>query len=84
MSMNAAELKLDLFRRLDSLDSKKLEHLYTKIIGLINAEVASNEALSPEIKKALDAAIETSEKGNVHTHESVMQKTRELYPNLFR
>ncbi|HPV55839.1 MAG TPA: hypothetical protein PKW61_01820 [Tenuifilaceae bacterium] len=82
--MNAAELKLDLFRRLDSLDSKNLDHVYSKIIGLINAELKSNQALSPEIKAALDTAIEASEKGNVHSHESAMQKTRELYPNLFR
>lgn len=82
--MNTAELKLDLFRRLDSLDNSKLEHVYNKIISLINADTSKKEALSPELKAALDEAIVASKEGRVYSHEEVMQQTKEKYPNLFR
>jgi|GEM_PF-1049480 len=82
--MNAAEIKLDLFRRLDSLDKSKLEKVYNKIINLINTDVSKSEVLSPEIKAALDEALEASEQGRVYTHEEAMQKTKEKYPKLFK
>ncbi|MBN2817622.1 MAG: hypothetical protein JXP36_01545 [Bacteroidales bacterium] len=82
--MNAAEIKLDLFRRLDKLDSSKLEKVYNKIINLINADTPQTETLSPEIKAALDEALESSKKGRVFTHEEVMKKSKEKFPNLFK
>jgi|SRR5690554_6819711 len=82
--MNAAEIKLDLFRRLDNLDNQRLEKVYTKIINLINTEDPRKDVLSPEIKAALDEALEDSKKGRVYAHEEVMQKTKEKYPNLFK
>ena len=82
--MNAAEIKLDLFRRLDKLDSSKLEKIYNKIINLINTDTSGSETLSPEIKTALDEALESSKQGRVNTHEEAMLKTKEKYPNLFR
>lgn len=82
--MNASEIKLDLFRRLDSLDNSKLERVYSKIINLINADNPQKEELSPEIKSALDEALESSKQGRVYTHDEVMQMTKAKFPNLFK
>ncbi len=35
-------------------------------------------------KSAIDQGLKSIEAGNVHTHESVMQSTKEKYPNLFK
>lgn len=82
--MNSAELKLDLFRRLDSLDSSRLEMVYSKIVKLISTENPKGQSLPTEIKTALDLALEASKQGKVHTHDAAMHKTKEKYPNLFK
>lgn len=82
--MNASEIKLNLFRRLDRLDNSRLESVYSKIINLINADNPQKEELSPEIKTALDEALESSKQGRVYTHDDVMQKTIAKFPNLFK
>ncbi|MBW8334243.1 MAG: hypothetical protein K0M40_19655 [Prolixibacteraceae bacterium] len=82
--MNSAEIKLDLFRKIDKLDNSKLEKIYNSLIGLLNSASLGETSLSPELKSALDEALEASKKGQVHTHEEVMQRTREKYSNLFK
>jgi predicted transcriptional regulator len=81
--MNTAEIKLDLFRRLDSLDGKRLERIYEKIISLIASDSPKQHEISPEVKVALDQALESSKHGRVVTHEEAIRKTKEKYPNLF-
>ena len=78
--MNAAELKLDLFRRLDKLDNKKLEKVYNKIINLINADAPYK--LSKAEKAAIDEALEAGKDGQAYTREEVMDEARRKYPNL--
>jgi hypothetical protein len=82
--MNTAELKLDLFRKIDKLDNRKLEKIYNSLIGLLNADSLDETSLSPELKIALDEALDGSKKGKVHTHEDVMHHTKEKYSNLFK
>jgi hypothetical protein len=81
--MNAAEIKLDLFRRIDGLENKRLEKIYNKIVGLLNAEQQVETSLTPELRVALDDALDASKKGKVYSHEKVMHETKEKYPNLF-
>jgi hypothetical protein len=81
--MNATELKLDLFRRIDGLENKQLEQVYDKIIRLISSEPAE-EPISPYLKKALDEALASSENGDVLTHEQAMDATKTKFPNLFK
>lgn len=81
--MNSAEIKLDLFRKIDNLDNRKLEKIYNSLIGLLNSASSGETSLSLELKGALDEALEASKKGQVYAHDEVMQKTREKYPNLF-
>ena len=81
--MNSAEIKLDIFRRLDSLDGKRLERVYGKILALINSEPPKQQELPPEVKAALDEALEASKSGKVVSHEEAMRRTKEKYPTLF-
>ena len=78
--MNAAEIKLDLFRRLDNLDSSQLEKVYKKIIALINTDVPYK--LSEAEKAAIDEALDASKDGKTYTSEEVAEKARRKYPNL--
>ncbi len=81
--MNVAELKLDLFRKLDNLDGARLEKVYEKILSLIASEPHKQDEISPEVKAALDAAMESSNYGRGGSHEEAMRMTKEKYPNLF-
>jgi hypothetical protein len=81
--MNSAEIKLELFRKIDKLDNSKLEKVYNSLIGLLNSESDGERTLSPELKAALDEALDASKKGQIYAHDEVRQKTKEKYPNLF-
>jgi len=78
--MNAAEIKLDLFRRIDSLSKTDLEKAYNKILALLNTTSKYN--LSKAEWLAVEQALEESEKGHVYSHEDVMNEAKQKYPNL--
>ena len=78
--MNAAELKLDLFRRIDGLPKADLENIYDKFISLLDA--SSLYKLSKYEKKAIEDALYESEKGNILTHEDLVNEAKQKYPNL--
>jgi predicted transcriptional regulator len=78
--MNVAEIKLDLFRKIDSLKESELEKVYEKLMALLSA--TSPYKLSKSEKAAIDEALEISEKGQVYTREEVMEEARRKYPNL--
>ncbi|MFO7827459.1 MAG: hypothetical protein R6V23_02450 [Bacteroidales bacterium] len=82
--MNAAEIKLKLFRKIDSLNESDLEKAYKKILNFLNAETSNKSELTPELKDALDKALELSKQGKPYTHEEVMKETRKKYPDLFK
>lgn len=48
-------------------------------VELQNEASTDETSLDPQIKAALDEALEASHKGQVSSHEDVMQKTREKY-----
>jgi hypothetical protein len=81
-AMNAAEIKLDLFRRIDGLEINKLEKVYAKILNLLGPEQNENP-LSPDLKKALDDALTSSMNGHTYSHDDVIKLTKEKYPKLF-
>lgn len=60
--MNSAEVKLDLFRKIDSLDNDDLEKIYTKLVELLTEASTDELLLNPQIKAALDEALEASQK----------------------
>jgi hypothetical protein len=82
--MNTEKIKLELFRKIDSLNESQLEKAYNKIIEFLNAETPSKPPkLTSELKNALDEALEVSKQGRTLSHEEVMKETKKKYPNLF-
>ncbi|MGE5393185.1 MAG: hypothetical protein ACM3P1_00500 [Candidatus Saccharibacteria bacterium] len=82
--MNSAEIKLELFRKIDQLDNNELERVYAILVKLLNACTADETTLSLELKTVLDEALEASSKGQVLSHEEAMQKTRDKYSHLLK
>lgn len=78
--MNAAEIKLELFRKIDRLPSNDLEIVDNIISSFINT--SSKYELSEEERKGIDIALEESAKGNVYSSESVMEEAKQKYPGL--
>jgi predicted transcriptional regulator len=78
--MNAAEIKLDLFRRIDSIKESELEILYNKLIALLNS--SSSYKLSKDEKAAVNEALNASRSGKTYTHEEVIEEAKGKYPNL--
>jgi len=78
--MNAAEIKLDLFRRIDSLEESELEKVYKILLNLLSKP--TEYCLSDLEKKAIDEALIASEKGEVYSHNKVMKEAKRKHPNL--
>jgi predicted transcriptional regulator len=78
--MNTAEIKLDLFRRIDSLSGADLKRNYEKIVALLNVQKAYK--LNPQEGKAIQEAVDESKKGNILTHEQVLAEAKQKYSNL--
>ena len=78
--MNAAEIKLDLFRKIDSLNESDLEKVYNKFIALLGT--TSTYKLSKAEKTAINKALELSKDGQGLTREEVMKEARRKYPDL--
>jgi len=78
--MNVAEIKLELFRKIDRLPSEELEIVFNNISAFFNA--SSKYVLSDEERKGIDIALEESAKGNVYSSESVMEEAKQKYPGL--
>ena len=78
--MNTAEIKLDLFRRIDSLQEAELEVLYSKLVSLLNTPIQYK--LTNDETVAVNEAIDASKSGKAYTHEEVIEEARVKYPNL--
>ena len=79
--MNTAELKLELFRIIDNLESSKLENVYSKLIGILQSGQRNEDELPKDLLEALDAALEDSHE--TVNHDDVVKQTKEKYPHLF-
>lgn len=78
--MNAAEIKLDMFRKIDSLKESDLEKVYNKFIALLST--TSPHKLSKEEESAINEALVAGRDGKSYSHEEVMKEARQKYPNL--
>lgn len=78
--MNSAEIKLDLFRRIDSLKGTELEKVYRKFISLLNT--TSSYYITEAEEKAIDLALESDENGEVYSTEQVIEEAKKKYPKL--
>lgn len=80
MDMNTAEIKLDLFRKIDSLTEPELEKVYRKFIALLST--TSPYMLSKAEKAAIDEALEVAKDSQTYSREEVMNEAKQKYPNL--
>jgi predicted transcriptional regulator len=78
--MNSAEIKLELFRKIDRLPKADLENLYHKIIALLDNNAVYK--LNDREKKAIEEALEKSEEGKLVEHLDVLNDASVKYPNL--
>jgi hypothetical protein len=78
--MNAAEIKLELFRKIDRLPKAELENLYHKFIALMDTNAVYK--LNYLEKKAIEEALEQSEESKLVEHLDVINEASAKYPNL--
>jgi len=78
--MNAAEIKLELFRKIDNLPKTELDRLYSKFIALIESN--SVYKLNEFERKAIEEALEQSEESKLVEHLDVLNQASSKYPNL--
>ena len=79
--MNTAELKLKLFRQIDSLDKEKLEEAYGVLLNYINSNDNLDEwnNLTIDQQKGIVDSIVQLEDNQGVSHKSVMSKYRNIY-----
>jgi hypothetical protein len=81
--MTVSDLKLKLFRQIDSLEKDRLEELYGVLINYINEKKDLNDwsKLTEVQKQGIFDAIEEIESGNGIPNEAVMSKIHKKYSN---
>ena len=75
--MNVAEIKLDLFRRIDGLSKADLEIIYNKFLGILND--TSTYKLTANERQAIDEAMEEN---SIYSRKEVISEAKKKYPNL--
>jgi len=78
--MNTAELKLELFRRIDKLEEAALEAFYHKVLALLQEEGVYE--LSVSERRAIDAALEASEREEGYSSQDVKEEAQKRFPKL--
>ncbi len=81
--MTVSNLKLKLFRQIDSLEKNRLGELFGVLLDFFNGEkdVDDREKLTEEQKKGLFDAVEEIESGKGIPHEAIISKVRRKYLN---
>jgi hypothetical protein len=78
--MNTAEIKLELFRKIDQLNEPELKKLYSKFLAVLSS--ASTYNLTDSERAAVDEAIKASDNEQKYSHSEVIQEAKQRYPNL--
>lgn len=81
--MTVSDLKLKIFRQIDSLDKNRLEELYGVLTNFINGHKDNSDwdKLTEEQKKGIIDAIGEIDSGRGIPHEEVMENIRKKYSN---
>jgi len=81
--MNSAEIKIDLFRKLDSLKGNRLEEAYGMLLNYINGknELDDWQSLTKEQQNAIKLGIKQLDNGEGREHKKVMSDIRKRYTN---
>jgi len=81
--MTVSDLKLKIFRQIDSLEKNRLEEFYGHMMNYLNSkkDITDWEKLSDSQKKGLFEAIEEIESGKGKSNKVVLDKFRKKYSN---
>lgn len=81
--MSTEELKLAIFREVDSLDGSKLKELYGILQNFVNSQRNEEEwnNLSESEKDGIEAALQQLNDGESIYHTKVISQAREKYEN---
>ena len=81
--MTVSELKLRLFRQIDTLDKTKLEGVYGVLTNYINGQkdILEWDKLSDNQRQGILNAIEEIESGKGIPNKVVLYKSRKKYPH---
>ncbi len=79
--MTVSDLKLKIFRQIDSLKRNRLEELYGVLLNFLNEkkDISDWERLTEEQKQGIFDAIEEIDLGKGIPNEKVMTKIRKKY-----
>jgi hypothetical protein len=79
--MTVSDLKLKIFRQIDSLEKNRLEELYGLLLNYINGkkDISDWERFTPAQKKGLMDAIDQLDSGKGIPHKDVIDKLRKKY-----
>lgn len=82
--MTVADLKLIIFREVDSLEKSRLEELYGVMLNFLNGqkEIDDWDELTEEQKQGILEAIDEIETGQGIPHETVMAKMRKKFSHI--
>jgi hypothetical protein len=81
--MTIADLKLKIFRQIDSFEKSRLEEFYGILVNYVNGkkDISDWDKLTDEQKQGLIDAINEIEDGKGISHEKVITKMRKKYSN---
>ena len=81
--MTVSDLKLKIFRQIDSLEKNRLEELYGILINFMNGQRDMNDwgKLTVEQQQGINDAIDEIDSGKGIPHEKVMEDIRKKYSN---
>ncbi len=79
--MTVSELKLKIFRKVDSLEKNHLEEVYGLVMNYLNGQrdISDWDKLTEEQKQGIVDAIEEIDSGKGTSHEKVMSRIRKKY-----
>ncbi|MCX6234355.1 MAG: hypothetical protein NT175_06460 [Bacteroidetes bacterium] len=79
--MTIADLKLKIFRQVDSLEKSRLEELYGVLLNYLNGQkdIGDWEKLTEEQRQGILDAIDEIDAGKGVPHEKVIAKMRKKY-----
>jgi hypothetical protein len=79
--MTTSDIKLRIFRQIDSLEKSKLEELYGVVVNFINGqkELTDWDSLTDTQRNGIFEALEEIETGKGISHQTIITKYRKKY-----